>query len=88
MEYTESIGDRYETYEGTPEEIAELLMRKPERLLEPVELNEEFTTVCNCKCGQRHPEELIDYIEYELFRHDMRVDRKAIRKILELAKTP
>ena len=32
MEYTKSIGDYYESFEGTPEEIAELIMRTPEKL--------------------------------------------------------
>ncbi|WP_333638202.1 hypothetical protein [Tissierella praeacuta] len=30
MEYTRSIGDIQETFKGTPEEIAELIMRMPE----------------------------------------------------------
>lgn len=30
MKYTRSIGDIHETFEGTPEEIAELVMRMPE----------------------------------------------------------
>ncbi|WP_132995819.1 hypothetical protein [Sporanaerobacter acetigenes] len=34
MEYTRSMGDYYETFEGTPEEIAELLKLMPDGITE------------------------------------------------------
>ena len=73
MEYTRSIGDVYETFEGTPDEIAELLTSEPRIVEWQVE-----------QINEVDEDKLLDYIEGHLFIYDMRVDRKAIAKILEL----
>lgn len=72
MEYSISIGDAYEIYEGTPEEIAELLMRKPETI--------EFQAA---EIKPLDEDQLINYIKGQLHINDLRVDEKVIRKILD-----
>ena len=59
MEYTRSIGDFYETFEGTPEEIAELIIRLPEKL--------EVS-------GTVDEDEMIDFIYIKLFLYNIPKD--------------
>lgn len=42
MEYTKSIGDIYETYEGSPEDISKLMKLMPQRVIGVEETEEEL----------------------------------------------
>ena len=69
MKYTISVGDVYETFEETPEEIAELLMRKPES----IELQEETQII--------DIDKLIEDIYHKLFPYN--VPKETIKRVLD-----
>lgn len=80
MEYTKSIGDYYETFEGNPEEIAKLLRMIPEGIKE--------SGVVEADIEQKElaidEEEMIDFIYNNAKLKPTTELRYAIRKILDL----